>query len=91
MPTSTSTIKTPSQEKIELNHKINTEISMLNKWDPDYPNKLAELQTKANLEMQLLEAIHNKGMTLEEYLKTCGSTSQLDEATATFNTGDLLL
>ncbi len=81
-PSSTSKIKTPSQEKIELNQKINAEIMSLNKWDPDYANKLADLQKKANLEMQLLEAIHNKGMTLEDYLKTCGSTSQLDEATA---------
>ena len=78
-----SKIKTPSQEKIELNQKINAEISALNKWDPDYSAKLADIQAKANLEMQLLEAVHNKGMTLDEYIAKCNELPQFDTYTTT--------
>ena len=78
-----SKIKTPSQEKIELNQQINEEISKLNKWDPNYYAKLSQIQAKANYEMQLLESIHNKGMTLEEYLAKCSELPQFDAYTTT--------
>ena len=79
----TTKIKTPSQEKIELNQQINAEISNLNKWDPNYYAKLSQIQQKATYEMQLLEAIHNKGMTLEAYVAKCSELPQFDAYTTT--------
>ena len=79
--TSSSQIKTMEDEIAEFDLQLKKDLASLNPDAADYATKKALIEERASLKNQLLESIHAKGMTMQDYVKYCGTIAQVDPAT----------
>lgn len=78
---SSKQIKTMADEIAEFDLQLKNDLAALDPTSADYATKKALIEERAALKNQLLESIHAKGMTMQEYVKYCGTIAQVDPAT----------
>lgn len=74
-------LKAMANEVTDFDLKFKQDLAALDPSAADYIKKKALIEERAALRNQLLESIHAKGMTMQEYVKYCGTIAQVDPAT----------
>lgn len=74
-------ITSMADEIAEFERQLQKDITSLDTNSIDYKIKIKLIEERAGLKNQLLKNIHAKGITMQEYVKYCGTISQVDPVT----------
>ncbi len=70
--------KALAKEEFDFQNKFTEQTKKINSLDPQANQKFDILQQKTKLEKQLMEMAHDKGLTLDEYIKSLNQLEAID-------------
>ncbi len=73
--------KTMLEEITDIDNQLKNTLDSLNPNSPNYMERRLLAEQRAELKKELLELIHSKGITMENYVKYCGTIAQVDPNT----------